>query len=408
MTIPEKPKIRGVEVFPVQLPQGIAIGLRDPQHLTDSVLTVNRETLLLLSLLDGTRTISEIQADYVRLTGSLIYKEKIEELVKTLQEHYFLEDAHFQEHRAQIVKGFQELKVRPYFHAGAYPTEPDALRKFMQSIFTSIPAHSSSERPVAIIAPHIDYIRGKTAYAACVRAIESYSYPLFIILGTSHYASGETPYILTEKDFETPLGVVKTDAGRVRQLARSLPFSPFDEEFAHRAEHSIEFQTTLLKALFPLRDFRILPVLCCPLEKFSNGQSPLSHTFIRSFIQNLKAALREVKQALLIASVDFSHVGPKFGDTQPVHPAHLKVLERYDKDILQLALKGDSEGFYQQIIRNNNRTNIDAVSPVYTLLSALDGVSQGTLLHYEQAYEPETASVVSFAAASFSLPASTP
>lgn len=403
MTIPEKPKIRGVEVFPVELPQGIAIGLRDPQYLTDSILTVNRETLLLLSLLDGTRTIPEIQTDYVRLTGSLIYKEKIEELVNTLQEHFFLEGTHFQEHRDQVVKSFQQSKVRSYFHAGAYPTEPEALRKFMQTIFTAAPANSSSERPAAIIAPHIDYIRGKTAYAACVRAIESYSYPLFIILGTSHYASGETPYILTEKDFETPLGVVKTDAGRVRQLARSLPFSPFEEEFAHRAEHSIEFQTTLLKALFPLRDFRILPVLCCPLEKFSNAQGPLSHPFIHSFIQNLKEVLREEKQALLIASVDFSHVGPKFGDSQPVRPAQLKAMERYDKDILQLALKGDSEGFYRQIIRDKNRTNIDALSPVFTMLSALGGVCQGTLLHYEQAYDPATASVVSFASASFTL-----
>ena len=75
----------------------------------------------------------------------------------------------------------------------------------------------------AIVAPHIDFHRGGPAYAWAYKPLaESAGADLYIILGTSH-CGGQTPYILTLKNFETPLGLVETDRDFVSTCRRNAP-----------------------------------------------------------------------------------------------------------------------------------------------------------------------------------------
>ncbi|MGH8103809.1 MAG: AmmeMemoRadiSam system protein B [bacterium] len=402
----ERPKLRSVEALPLEGEQEGFVGLRDPFHFSPQILVLNPATLYLVSLMDGTRTIPEIQADFTRLTSAIIPTEKIEALVKQLDESLYLESDRFLQHANHLINEFQRLPVKPMFHQGAYPSDPSAYKDFVSELLIHSPPPPTppvTRKPGGYIIPHIDLPRGAEAYAAAFNLIQRFdSSDLYIILGTSHYHLVPDPFTLTMKDFETPLGDVETDKAAVEHLRAALPYDPFVGEFAHRAEHSIEFQAVLLKGVLPERPFKILPVLCGPFnEYFENGaKDPLANPAVAAFIKGVKEVLRAHPAACLIASVDFSHVGPKFGDDQPVDSIILKLLESYDSSMLKAIQQGNAAPFFAAVAKERNRTHMDAVSPVVTLLAALDR-PVGTLLAYRQAYEEPTQSVVSFASLAF-------
>jgi AmmeMemoRadiSam system protein B len=61
------------------------------------------------------------------------------------------------------------------------------------------------------IAPHLDFKRGGRVYSSTYSKLYHSSKPdLIIAFGTSH-RSGNSPFIMTEKNYETPYGDVETD-----------------------------------------------------------------------------------------------------------------------------------------------------------------------------------------------------
>ena len=69
------------------------------------------------------------------------------------------------------------------------------------------------------------------------------------IFGVAH-ASPPVPFILTQKHYDTPFGVVKTDLDIVRRLEAVCTWDPYAYEIVHRTEHSIEFQAVMLAYLY--------------------------------------------------------------------------------------------------------------------------------------------------------------
>lgn len=395
-----------MEALPLDGEHEGLVGLRDPFHFSPRILVINPATLYLVSLMDGTRTVADIQGEFARLTGDIVPKNKIESLVTQLDESLFLESDRFLQSAAQLIREFQEMPVKPMFHQGAYPPDADTFSAFVAELMKTAPPPPDppiTRKPRGYIIPHIDMPRGAEAYAAAFSLIRQFdSADLYVILGTSHYHAVEDPFTLTRKDFETPLGNVPTDQEAVQQLRAALPYDPFAGEFAHRAEHSIEFQAVLLKGVLGNRPFKILPVLCGPFDEyFENGaKEPAADAKVAAFLSGLKAVLKSHPNACLIASVDFSHVGPKFGDEHPVDAVRLKLLESYDTSMLKTIQQGNAAPFFSAIAKEKNRTHIDAVAPVFAMLSVLDRPA-GKLLAYRQAFEEPTQSAVSFASVAF-------
>src|SRR4030042_836439 len=79
-------------------------------------------------------------------------------------------------------------------------------------------------------------------------------------LGTGH-SLGASFFSMTAKDFETPLGRVRTDKSEVRRLISASGPLAAPDDFSHRSEHSLEFQLIFLQRLFG-SDFTLLPILC--------------------------------------------------------------------------------------------------------------------------------------------------
>ena len=102
---------------------------------------------------------------------------------------------------------------------------------------------------------------------------------------------------------------------------------------------------------------------------------------------------------LVVAGVDFSHVGPKFGDEDSA-AALEKDFRSSDRRILEALEAGDADNLYETIARDGNQFNVCGFSALWTLLAALPGM-QGHVLDYTVWHEDATRSAVSFAAVSF-------
>lgn len=406
----DKPKLRALEAIPFQSSGEQLVCLRDPTGVSRKTVVLPPRAFFIAAQLDGKHTLREIQEEYVQRFGDLVFMEKIEELVGQLDEALLLEGARFEAQRRAVIEEFARLPRRKAVCPGnGYPAQPQAIQKMIHGFFTAAggPGEVDPARReagvVAIAAPHIDLRRGGVTYAyAWKELVERCAAETFIILGIAHQP-GRRLYVLTDKDFETPLGTVACDKECARDLMRRAGLTRDEDELLHRGEHSIELQALWLRQLFGAkRPARIVPVLCGGIfETVGERADPLTVQPVARFVTALREILTEQEgRVAVIASVDLSHVGKRFGDAGRLSSDLLLDVEAQDRALLRHAEAMDARGFFDCNRRDGDRRHVCGFSALYTLLAALPA-RRGRLLHYDQAPDRESESVVSFAAMAF-------
>jgi AmmeMemoRadiSam system protein B len=355
-----------------------------------------------VQMFDGQHSLRDIQAEAMRrVGGTFLPLDWFAALVQKLDEALFLDGPRFQ---ARL-----ECPVREPACLGSYEPEPAALRGQLNGLFTrpgapGRPGQAAFDgRLRAALVPHIDYLRGGATYAWGFREIfEHTDASLFVIIGTSHYSSCR--FSLTRKDFKTPLGIVRTDQQYIDRLAAHYGEGLFDDELAHLPEHSIELEVVLLQYLFEgRRSFRIVPLVVGPFQDCiaDPGTAPLTRSEIAQMIEALRAAELETAEPICyLISGDLAHLGPKFGDREPVSEAHLASSRQQDAAILRATEAADPAAYFRIIADEADSRRICGLPPTYTLLAALEPAS-GKLLHYDQYIHPRGFESVSFASVGF-------
>jgi AmmeMemoRadiSam system protein B len=216
----------------------------------------------------------------------------------------------------------------------------------------------------------------------------------FLILGVAH-AAPPVPFILGEKDYDTPLGKVPVDRDVVSALKKRVPDWGADHEGLHRTEHSIEFQAVFLKYCLGGRPFRIVPILCSAFEPLCDSKSPQRVPSIEDRVGALCEAFeRGGEQVAVVSGADLAHVGPRFGDREPVSKELVRWMEDEDLKSLTHAEKGRAEDFYQSVVADGNRRKVCGLSSIYSALRLLN--QSGSVLRYGFAPDP-AGGIVSFA-----------
>ena len=194
------------------------ICLRDPESLAEQPLFLSRILLFLVSRMDGTHALRDIQADYFRAAGEILPMETLENLVTQLDEQHYLDGPSFQSFYQALVKGFRDAVSRPARHAGsAYAENAEELISQIQGYF-SLPEGPRDDvfpqfsRPLrGLIVPHIDFARGGPTYAHACRALELHpAADTYIIFGTCHTPMPQR-FSISKKNYETPLGAAQAD-----------------------------------------------------------------------------------------------------------------------------------------------------------------------------------------------------
>ncbi len=412
-----KPKLRPIEAFPVQQDGKTLVYLKDPLNLA-APIGISPVGYFILSHFDGRHSHIDIQEAYARQFRSLLSSDELKMFVDMLDRHYYLQSERFDSYRRDVMQEFRRLPTRAPAHVGGvYKAAPEELIAQLDGYFSApdgpgMPSQQSkTATPRAIVAPHIDFHRGGAAYAWAYKSLsESDGADLYILLGTSH-CGGQTPYILTLKDFDTPLGRVETDKQFVNLLQATLSEDCFVDEYFHRGEHSLEFQVVFLKYIAqkrsaltgqPEKPFKIVPILVSSFHSALISQTvPEADLAVGNFLRTLrKMAEQESRSVCFIAGVDLAHVGRQFGDEEPINDEFLNWVESEDRDLVSRLVELDAPGFFQSLAKDHDRRRICGFSPLYSLIHLLDGV-QGKPLKYSQAFTPETASAVTFASVIF-------
>jgi MEMO1 family protein len=403
------PRLRAVESFPVEHEGRSCVALRDPGGYTDAIVLLHGALLEIVSLFDGEHTVADIQAAVMRRHGQLVERRQIEEIAEALDQQGFLDSPAFADRRAVIDGGFLASPTRPAAHAGgAYAANPDELRAMLDGSF-ALPdgpgvidlTAAAAPEVRGVIAPHIDYHRGGPAYAWAYRELAERSRAdLFVIFGTCH-AGMEHPFALTRKDYASPLGDAPVDRDFVDALAKRARQDCFGSELAHRVEHSIELQAVFLRHLFAgRRDVRIVPVLASfAHEAMHRGRRPDDDPRVPRFLEALAETIAASGQRVaVIAGADLAHVGPRFGDPEPVGSPELALIEREDTVMLESVAAGEPDAFFESVASDGDRRRICGYSPIYALLRSL-GSTTGRVKRYGQ--WPDPSGVVSFASVVF-------
>ncbi len=424
------PALRRVELMPLKQGDQEFYLLRDPQGIARQPLVLSPASAALLSFLDGQHSVADMQLALTRAGGQIVPRDELEAFVDQLDEELYLQSPRFADHEREFAESYASLPTRPARFAGeAYADQPDDLTRELSAFYAQADARGSGDAPRsgespgqgetageatdAIAAPHIDLARGGAAYAHAYRQVWGAEVDRIVILGVCH-APARNPFVLTIKDFNTPLGTLETDRGLVSNLRDGLDWDPLEQQELHLAEHSIEFQLIMIQHALaegrppsdgPVeRTPVILPVLCAvsPAD-FYETQSAGIGTDRRTgeFLSRLRDLLEETGQrTLLVAGIDLAHVGLRFGGPAPLTEASLTQLRARDLEMLDLVASGDRDAFVRNILGDADSRNICGFGALYSLLTIAPDL-RGEVLAYDQAPDPDMSGAVSFTAMKF-------
>lgn len=395
------PKLRSnLDIFPVQYEGKTCFCVKDMEGYLEDVLLFTPETLVIASFFDGRNDYDEIKTFFAKNFGGLIISEEyINEVIKILDEKLLLENERFYKAKEKIVGEFISSPTRrPYLAGKSYPENSEELRTLLYRAFISENGPGAIEKDNMIIknikgfiSPHIDFGRGAYCYAYAYKELaESIKPKSAIIFGVAH-ASPPYPYVLLDKNFETPLGILKFDHSFKKYLSDELYKKLIKHQFTHKIEHSIEFQTVWLKYVLGEQDINIVPVLCSIIPDENTTDEA------EEFIQACRKYITDNSgDVIVIAGADLSHIGPRFGDNIEITDKLISWIKEEDLGSLEFCENIDANGFMQFTLTNNDLRKVCGLTSVYTTLRVLEGnARQGKLLKYAYAPDP-VGGIVSF------------
>jgi MEMO1 family protein len=411
------PRLRSLEAIPD--PQEERVLLRDPTQLAAGMLVVGWSELTLLSLLDGARCRTEIRAEYARRSGELIPAEMLDTLLEQLDEAGFLGGAGFEAYYAGRVAEYRRAPRRSLRDAEGFGAPREALPSYLNAALDEAgsglttadgdrpaPTVDLTERTTGrlagIVTPHLDFPRGLPCYGAGYERVRRGKPPRrVVVLGTNHFGRSES-LVTTEKDFETPWGVVATDRDFLARLEAACSGNLMPYEMDHLREHSIELQVVWLHHLLG-DDVRIVPVLCPdPSGPLGTAPGDADGVDLREFALTLGRLVREDPEpTLLVASADLSHVGQYFGDGRGLDDAFLACVRSSDQAALAWVARNDPEAFRAHMAGTGNPTRVCSVGCIYALLTALPREATPHRLGYHQSVTLEAENCVTCAAFAF-------
>ncbi len=408
------PLLRPVEVLPYKEDGKEYAIIRDPQGFSKSALVVSLHLLPILARFDGKNTVQEISNQLKTPEGKPFPEEKLVEIIELLDRSHYLDNDNFKQHREEVIYNYRSQTTRSMTlvknNAPADQSQFDELLGTFLETAPSLYFHTKlqdHEQVIGLMLPHIDYQRGGKSYGRAYRQwIRRLSFSkneslLIGIIGVAH-AGIKTPLVATAKDFETPYGILRYDRPALKILENRLGDWIFDDEWVHQSEHSIEIQTIWLKYLLNDYELSFLPLLAGNFETLClTGKSPQGVEQLEQVLEALKT-IEELHQGpvIWISSVDLAHIGPRFGDSDPVDDTQCKKVRELDEISLQAIEKCDAEDWWFNVMRDGNSRKICGLSANYLMLRLMEG-SEGKIIDYSQARSNGQDQMVSFASALF-------
>jgi len=387
---------RNLDAMPSPDPEQPGLLLRDTFGYSERVLVIPPQLVRSLQFFDGASTENDLREWLVRATNSFDVGPQLQNLVSSLSESGFLEDAVYFALRDEAHKQFAEMPVRPAaFSGGAYPECPEDCRRFLDQFLEEIPEMSQpTGKLVGVAAPHVSYEGGWECYRDAFSALRQMGPDrTYVILATSHYGEPEK-FGVTRKPYQTPYGETTPANDLLDELKALAPEALIEEDYCQVMEHSAEFHVLWLQHLFGA-NVKVLPILVGSCF----ADSPEANPHLKSMYDALAAmAAKHGDKLGWVLSIDMAHMGPRYGDETEFQEGNASI-ENQDQLRVKALAEGDLESFWSDVRINDDPWKWCGNAPLYALYRALPGV-KAEMLRYGQ-WNIDEASVVSFAGMRF-------
>jgi AmmeMemoRadiSam system protein B len=376
---PERPKLRRLERFYLAGETGNNVVLNDPLGIAP-LEKLDTDFEVVLDALDGTKTLAQIRQSLTMMHGLSIPPEDLDAFVRQLDAEGFLEGESFSRLQAAAVSAFDRDDCRATSVAGTlYPDDPVALGALLHEV---LPDRAGRFQPGGntrgVLIPHHDFGAARGVLDPTLRQLpEADEVDLVVVLGTDH-APGMRAFAATDKDYDTPLGLVRTDYELADALFEEVPWLSM-ESLRHRTAHSVEFACVLLRFLYADRCPPILPILC--------GRTLLgSEAEYRSRDELLAgiATHQGSRRILWWTSAELSHVGDAYGTDQNEEDGRLlDVARTHDARCIQRIKAGDRQALTRALERSPPTVRPSGAAAIDTMTHALGGEVNVDFATYE-------------------------
>lgn len=388
---------RDVEVIPIREQGQSYLYFYDQRCYVPPDFALRREVSSLLSLIDGRKSISDLQP---YLNGS-ITQQKVLEFIRFLDENRLLNSDYFEAYATQTELEYEQSTVHRSVTAGrSYPADPEDLRSYLDDAFAGYQSQEATGRAKALYAPHIDPRAALDSYVAAFAPIRKMKPKRVVMLATSHYAGWYPkvyegkPFILVDKDFEMPLGTICRDKERIDELSRlDESYGITTRDRAHRMEHSIELHLLFLHYLWE-HDVRIIPFLVRSLDELYYMKEGYLGQQLQHFSQQLNQMFGEDEETFFLVSGDLAHFGKKFGDDQVASSLFSEVKD-FDQRFLEYGSGNQRSQLLSLMKEQMDPYRICGFPPLYTFLNSMPDL-EGEVLSYDLWDERERQSAVTF------------
>jgi len=400
------PVLRNLQFSPVKEGEEQYVVLWDPSGLSKEKLVLPLNYFFIIQHFDGDHSLQAIGSLYLKRFGEFLLPAKVEQLVVDLEAKLFLEGDRTEGAKEQARAAYRQAAVRPAVFAGkSYEADGALLKKQIDGFFSSKegpdfkPSANKGKLITGLVAPTYELKHAGPIYAWAYKELQEAQQPdVLVIIGTAH-AGLEQPFALTDKDFETPLGIVPVDRAIVERLKVLVP-EYFSEDVAHLSEHAIEFQLPFVQTnTGAITAVTIVPVLS------SFSAMSLNDPSVRGSVDRFLAALREAisvsgKTACVIAAGELAHLGMRYGDKAPPTDFSFHRSMQYDLEMLKFVEDLKPEEFAGYIQKEKDERRISGFSPIYCLLRLIQA-EKGQVLRYDRGITDQYNSTVTYASMSF-------
>ncbi|MBN1426094.1 AmmeMemoRadiSam system protein B [Candidatus Fermentibacteria bacterium] len=389
-----------IQLVQAQYQGRMVIAVKDGLSPQDDVILLNAETAPLLSLFDGRHSMRDLQLALMRAGGHrIVLESEVRALVQELDRRLLLQTERYAARLVEAKTEFAALAVRPPALAGtAYPADRAGVADMIERMVPTGGDHTPNGLTVrGIVAPHINLSVGARTYGKIYSLIRGMTPSRLVVLGTGH-ALEQGLFSVSSKAYETPLGGFANDTEAVQRLRQVGPPALAPDDFAHRIEHSIEFQVLFLRHVIP-GPVPLVPILCGSVSEWlSRVIHPAEIPGVAAFVEVLGEIVDE--QTLVIAGVDLSHIGPKFGDDAPASVIEAQS-RGHDERLLEALCAGSVEELWREAREVGDRYNVCGLSTLALLMQLFPDM-HGRVIDYHIWHEGATRSAVSFAGVAFS------
>ncbi len=404
------PVLRNIQYSPMKQGEEHYIILWDPAGLSAEKLIVPLNFFYLFQFLDGEHSPEQIGVEYLKKYGEFLMPDKLDRLIADLDQKLFLEGDRYEAAKAAAVKAYREAPARKSRFAGkSYEADPQKLREQLAGFFTSKegpspdPSENQGKSIKGLVVPNYDVNVAGPLYAWAYKELREAEAPdVYILFGTAHAGLAE-PVAVTDKDFESPLGVVPVNRPLMEVLRSKGGDALFADELRHETEHSIEFQLPFLQETVGARQaISIVPVL----SAFPPGclQDPGLKDFadhVEQVVGLLKDAIASSGQRVcLIASANLAHIGLRYGDDKAPTDFSFHRCMQSDLEMLKHVENVDAQGFAEFLLKEQDHRHVLGFSALYLMLRVIEA-EKGEILRYDREIVDQFNSTITYASAAF-------